>query len=224
MGRRAAELVGVLVATLLSSYVTTQALAGPQEPVLYIIGAAAPLAMLVIYWLWIEPRANAERLRAKRLHQALEDAIELAYRSDPERDPAETAAATGAPDAERLEFYTRLNIADLYEPNHTGVATTLQLRAATARDLLRRLSAGPEAIAHDVSLHDEIDRWEELTIRDLEGSRRHWDVVGFRDPTTDAPQDVESRRKRLENQLLMLEVWIDQEQNRARDQAKRRFE
>jgi hypothetical protein len=224
MGRRAAELVGVLAATVLSSYVTTQALAGPQETLLYVIGAAAPLAMLVIYWLWIEPRANAERLRAKRLHQALEDAIELAYRSDPKHDPAEAAAITGAPDAERREFYIRLNIADLYEPNHIGVAATLRLRAETARDLLRRLNADPEAIARDVSLHDELDRWEELTIRDLEGARQHWDAVGFRDPTTDSMRDIESRRKRLENQLVLLETWIGQEQNRARDQAKRRFE
>ena len=225
MGRRAAELVGVLVATVLSSYVTTQALAGPHEPLLYIIGAAVPLAMLLIYWLWVEPRADAERLRAKRLHQALEDAIELAYRSNPDRDAAEAATAvTGAPDAERREWYSRLNIADMYEPNHTAAASVLQLRAETARGLLRRLNEDPETIARDATLDDELDSWEELTIRDLEGVRRDSDVLGFRPPTTGLARDVASRRERLEQQLVLLEVWINQEHNRARDQAKRRFE
>jgi hypothetical protein len=225
MGRRAAELVGVLVATVLSSYVTTQALAGPQESALYVIGAAVPLAMLVIYWLWVEPRAEAERIRAKRLQQALEDAIELEYRNDPDRDPAEAATAvTGAPDAERREWYTRLNIADMYEPNHTSVASVLQLRAETARDLLRRINEDPDTIARDATLDDELDSWEELTIRDLEGARRHSDVLSFRDPTLGQARDVASRRKRLEQQLWQLEGWINQEHKRARDQAKRRFE
>ena len=39
MGRRAAELAGVLVASLITSFVTGLALAGSNEPVLYIVGA-----------------------------------------------------------------------------------------------------------------------------------------------------------------------------------------
>ena len=77
MGRRAAELAGVLIASLFTSYVTGLALAGPNEPVLYVVGALVPLALLLAYWLWIEPRAEADRLRANRLQQAIEDAFEL---------------------------------------------------------------------------------------------------------------------------------------------------
>jgi hypothetical protein len=51
MGRRAAELAGVLVASLITSFVTGRALAGPNEPVLYVIGALVPLALLLAYWL-----------------------------------------------------------------------------------------------------------------------------------------------------------------------------
>lgn len=131
---------------------------------------------------------------------------------------------TGAPDAERREWYTRLNIVDMYEPTHTSVASVLQLRAETARDLLRRLSKDPDTIARDATLDGELDSWEELTIRDLEGARRHSDVLAFRDPTMGLARDVASRRQRLEQQLELLEAWINQEHKRARDQAKRRFE
>ena len=62
MGRRAAELAGVLIASLITSFVTGLALSGPNEPVLYVVGALVPLALLLVYWLWLEPRAEADRL------------------------------------------------------------------------------------------------------------------------------------------------------------------
>ena len=89
----------------------------------------------------------------------------------------------------------------VYEPNHTSVASVLHLHAETARDLLRRINEDPDTIAHDATLDDELDSWEELTIRDLEGARRHSDVLRFRDPTLGQARDGVSRRKRLEQQL-----------------------
>lgn len=58
MGRRAAELAGVLIASLITSFVTGLAISGPNEPVLYVVGALVPLALLPVYWLWLEPRAD----------------------------------------------------------------------------------------------------------------------------------------------------------------------
>jgi hypothetical protein len=49
MGRRAAELAGVLIASLITSFVTGLALSGPNEPVLYVVGALVPLALLLVY-------------------------------------------------------------------------------------------------------------------------------------------------------------------------------
>src|SRR6187455_2233123 len=101
MGRRAAELAGVLIASLITSFVTGLALSGPNEPVLYVVGALVPLALLLVYWLWLEPRADADRLRARRLQQAVEDAFEL---TQSQVDPS------APPDVARRAFYDRLDL------------------------------------------------------------------------------------------------------------------
>ena len=70
----------------------------PNEPVLYVVGALVPLALLMAYWLWMEPRADADRLRARRFQQALEDAFELTERmTDPPRrlTPPAAPSTTG---------------------------------------------------------------------------------------------------------------------------------
>jgi hypothetical protein len=128
-GRRAAELAGVLVASLISTFVTAQALSRPHDPLLYVLGAAVPLALLVVYWFWIEPRAGEERVRARRLHRAVEDAIQLSYRSE------SAAGSGGVPNLVRRSFYEKVDIADMFEPDHLEAAATLRARLDAGRAL-----------------------------------------------------------------------------------------
>jgi hypothetical protein len=121
MGRRAAELAGVLVASLVTSFVTGLAVAAPSDPVLYVVGALVPLALLLAYWLWLEPRADADRLRARRLHQAVEDAF---VQTQPQTD------ASAPRNAARRAFYDRLDISDLFEPDQSRAPPCLGRRSA----------------------------------------------------------------------------------------------
>ena len=132
MGRRAAELVGVLVASLITSFVTGLAISAPRDPVLYVVGALVPLALLLVYWLWIEPRADADHLRARRLAKAVEDAYELSH---PETDASAPRNAT------RRAFYDRLDLSDLFEADHIEASTILGDAHDAGKPLLDRLDA-----------------------------------------------------------------------------------
>jgi hypothetical protein len=206
MGRRAAELVGVLVASLITSYVTGFATAGPGEPVLYVVGAVVPLALLLAYWLWIEPRAAAERIRSKRLAQAIEDAFDLSH---PETDAPR--------DAQRRAFYDRLEISDLFEANHIEASTVLAEALDTGRDLRRRLETeDPEG------LRAELADWKDRTARQLEAARGSGQALAFRYDFTTAP-DRAAHIEQLDAQLVMLANWVRDERKRAGEQAKDRF-
>jgi hypothetical protein len=215
-GRRAAELVGVLIASLVSSFVTTQALSRPHDSLLYVLGAAVPLALLVIYWFWIEPRADDERVRARRLHKAVEDAIELSYRSDPGHGASVDAAGVGGvPNSVRRSFYERLDIADMFEPDHLEAAATLRARLDAGRELQHRLVDG------DPDLPNEIDRWEELTAQDLRAnSSGTWDSYAFSDPPIRSESDPANQRERLGYKLMLLESRLQDQEKRAAKQAK----
>ena len=132
VGRRAAELVGVLVASLITSFVTGLAIAAPRDPVLYIVGALVPLGLLLVYWLWLEPRAAADRLRARRLSKAVEDAFEL---TQPQTD------ASAPREAARRAFYDRLDLSDLFEADHIEASTVLGDAYDAGKALLDRLDA-----------------------------------------------------------------------------------
>jgi|SoiMethySBSTD1v2_1073268.scaffolds.fasta_scaffold801389_2 hypothetical protein len=160
MGRRAAELAGVLIASLITSFVTGLALSGPNEPVLYVVGALVPLALLLVYWLWLEPRADADRLRARRLQQAVEDA---------------------------------------------------------GKALLARMDAEPDPSS---ALITEIGAWENRTGDQIEVTRGSGDALSFRHPSGMAASEP---RKRLESQVLLLEIWVGDERKRAGDRAKDRY-
>jgi hypothetical protein len=206
MGRRAAELIGVLVASLITSYVTGLVTAGPAEPVLYIVGAAVPLALLLIYWLWIEPRAEAERIRSKRLAQAVEDAFELTH-----------VQADGARDAERRAFYDRLDISDLFETDHIEASTALAGTLDAGRDLRRRLETeDPEA------LKAELAAWELRAARAVDAARGSRDALIFQYDYL-AAADPAALVEQLDSQLVMLGEWVRDERERAGDQAKDRF-
>ena len=206
MGRRAAELIGVLVASIVTSYVTGLATASPGEPVLYIVGTAVPLALLLAYWLWIEPRAAAERIRAKRLAQAVEDAFELDH-----------PRTEGRRDAERRAFYDLLGIPDLFEPNHIEGAALLGEALDAGRDLRRQLDTDDSEDAR-AGLAD----WEHETGRLVDGARGSADGLSFRFYAS-SKGDRAERLKRLDNQLVLLDGWVNEERRRAGDQAKDQF-
>ena len=208
MGRRAAELAGVLFASLVTSFVTGLALAGPNEPVLYVVGALVPLALLLAYWLWLEPRADADRLRARRLHQAVEDAFEL---GQPPTD------ASTSRDAARRAFYDRLDVSDLFEPDHITAASVLEEAHDTGRVLLARLDAESDPSA---ALVADISAWEHRTGDQVEFARGSGDAMSFRQPKGAGPSEP---RERLQTQVLLVEIWVGDERKRAADQAKDRF-
>ena len=208
MGRRAAELAGVLVASLITSFVTGLALAGPNEPVLYVVGALVPLALLLAYWLWIEPRADADRLRARRFQQALEETFEL---SQPPTD------ALAPRDAARRAFYDRLDLSDLFEPNHIEAASVLGEAYDAGKALLARLDAEADPSA---SLLADIAAWEDRTGDEFELARGSGDAMAFRHPSGTGPSGL---RDRLESQVMLVEVWIGDERKRAGEQAKDRY-
>ena len=211
MGRRAAELAGVLVASLFTSFVTGIVLAGPAEPALYIVGALVPLALLLAYWLWIEPRADADRLRARRLHKAVEDAFAL---SQPQTD------APAPRDAARRAFYDQLEISDLFEPNHIEASSALGDAFDAGKSLLNRLDG--EAGATDALITD-VETWQDRTSEQVEVVRGHHDAMAFRQPTgTYAAADPSDRLTMLKFQLQLLEVWAGNERKRAAEQAKDR--
>jgi len=210
MGRRAAELAGVLIASIFTSYVTGLALAGPNEPVLYVVGALVPVALLLAYWLWIEPRAEADRLRAKRLHQAVEDAFNL---TQPETD--------ASPDEARRAFYDRLDISDLFEPDHIEAASALDEAHDAGKSLQARLDAEADP---SPALIADIHNWEERTANEIEGDRGSADALSFRHPTGTGPSPSPAeRRERLQKQLVLVELWVGDERKRAGEQAKDRY-
>ena len=206
MGRRAAELIGVLVASIVTSYVTGLATASPGEPLLYIVGTVVPLALLLAYWLWVEPRAAAERIRGKRLAQAVEDAFELDH-----------PRTEGRRDGERRAFYDLLGIPDLFEPNHIEGAAVLGGALDAGRDLRRSLETD-ELESALTGLAD----WEHTTGRVVDGARGSADGLSFRFFASTTGDRAE-RLKRLDNQLVLLQGWVAEERKRAGDQAKDQF-
>jgi hypothetical protein len=206
MGRRAAELVGVLVASIITSYVTGLATAGPGEPALYLVGAVVPLALLLAYWLWIEPRAAAGQIRSKRLAQAVEDAFDLSH---PETDAPR--------DAQRRAFYDRLEISDLFEANHIEASTVLAEALDAGQDLRRRLETeDPDALRVDLA------DWEDRTSRQIEAGRGSGQALGFRYVfRTDS--DRAAQIEQIDAQLVMLANWVRDERTRAGEQARDRF-
>ena len=212
MGRRAAELAGVLVASLITSFVTGLALSGPNEPLLYIVGALVPLALLLAYWLWVEPRADADRLRARRLHQAVDDAFELSH---PQTD------ATASHNAARRAFYDRLEISDLFEPNHIEASTVLGEAFDVGKDLLDRLDAEPDAPA---ALITDIVAWQDRTADQVEIARGSGNAMSFRQPRGSYTMaDPSARRPMLQMQVQLLEIWAGDERRRAGERAKDRY-
>ena len=213
MGRRAAELVGVLVASLITSVVTGLAISAPGEPVLYVVSALVPLALLLVYWLWIEPRSAADRLRARRLSQAVEDAFEL---SQPQTD------TTAPPDVARRAFYDRLDLSDLFEPNHIEASTILSDAYDTGKALLDRLDGEPDPSA---GLIADIGAWEARTADEIEIARGSKGAMAFREATgtPSAGRDASERRRRLAIQIQLVEVWVGDERKRAGEQAKDRY-
>ena len=208
MGRRAAELAGVLIASLITSFVTGLALSGPNEPVLYVVGALVPLALLLVYWLWLEPRAEADRLRARRLQQAVEDAFELTER---QTDPS------APPDVARRAFYDQLDLSDLFEADHIEASSVLGKAFDEGTSLRARLDAEKEP---SPALLADIGAWENRTGDEVEVARGSQDALSFRHPTGMSPSEP---RKRLESQVLLVELWVGDERKRAGEQAKDRY-
>ena len=208
MGRRAAELAGVLIASLITSFVTGLALSGPNEPVLYVVGALVPLALLLVYWLWLEPRAEADRLRARRLQQAVEDAFELTER---QTDPS------APPDVARRAFYDQLDLSDLFEADHIEASSVLGKAFDEGTSLRARLDAEKEP---SPALLADIGAWENRTGDEVEIARGSQDALSFRHPTGMSPSEP---RKRLESQVLLVELWVGDERKRAGEQAKDRY-
>ena len=213
MGRRAAELVGVLVASLITSFVTGLAISAPRDPVLYVVGALVPLALLLVYWLWIEPRADADHLRARRLAKAVEDAYELSH---PETDASAPRNAT------RRAFYDRLDLSDLFEADHIEASALLGDAHDAGKPLLDRLDAEADPSA---ALVTDIAAWEARTADEIEIARGSDDALSFRQPTgaPTAGTDVSARRHRLKVQVQLVEIWAGDERKRAGEQAKDRY-
>ena len=116
---------------------TGLALSGPDEPVLYVVGALVPLALLLVYWLWLEPRAEADRLRAHRLRRAVEDAFELTER---QTDPS------APPDVARRAFYDQLDLSDLFEADHIEASSVLGKAFDEGTSLRARLDTEKRAL------------------------------------------------------------------------------
>jgi hypothetical protein len=212
MGRRAAELAGVLVASIFVSFVTDLATTGSNDALLYVVGALVPLALLVAYWLWIEPRAEANRITAMRLHRAVDDAFELTH--------PQTDTAVRHDDARR-DFYDRLDISDLFEPNHLEAASVLGEAHDSGQALLHRLDDGAEPSAELVA---DVEAWQDRTGHVVERARGTDDATAFRMPSGHAAVGTASDRlKTLDTQVQLLEVWSGMERKRAADQAKERY-
>ena len=211
MGRRIAELAGVLVASIFISFVTGLATTGTDEPVLYIVGALVPLAMLLAYWLWIEPHAEANRIKAARLHRAIDEAFEL---TQPATD------ANQRRDTARRAFYDRLELSDLFEPNHLEGASALGEALKTGQALLRRLDDAPEPPA---ALVTEVEAWQDGTADMVEVSRGSFDAMSFRMPTGGIATDPSQRLSTVKSQVELLEFWSGEERARAGQQAKERY-
>ena len=191
---------------------TGLAISAPRDPVLYVVGALVPLALLLVYWLWIEPRADAEHLRARRLGQAVEEAFELTHPQADASTPRDTA---------RRAYYDRLDISDLFEPDHIEAASALDEAHDAGKSLQARLNAEADP---SPALIAEIQTWEERTANEIEGDRGSADALSFRHPTGTGPSPSPTeRRERLEKQLVLVELWVGDERKRAGEQAKDRY-
>ena len=174
---------------------------------LYVVGALVPLALLLAYWLWIEPRADADRLRAR---------LRAGGRGGLRDDPAPTDAPAPR-DAARRAFYDRLDLSDLFEPDHIEAASVLGEAYDAGKALVARLDAEADPSA---SLVADTAAWENRTGDEIEIARGSGDALAFRHPKGTGPSGL---RERLESQVLLVELWVGDERKRAGEQAKDRY-
>ena len=210
MGRRAAELAGVLVASLITSFVTGLALAAPNEPVLYVVGALVPLALLLAYWLWIEPRAEADRLRAKRLQPGGRRGL----RDDSPPDQCIRAARRGSARVLRSAGHLRPVRAGPHRgrigPGARRTTPARRSRPAWTQKPIRPRPSSPRS-----------DAWEARTANEIEVERGSQDAMSFRHPTGTGPSATS--RSDWSTQVLLVEIWVGDERKRAGEQAKDRY-
>jgi len=211
MGRRAAELAGVLLASVFTSFVTGLAATGTDEPWLYIIGALVPLGLLLVYWFWVEPRAEGNRVKAIRLHRAIDEAFEL---TEPQTDARQPR------DAARREFYDRLELSDLFEPDHLAGASALGDAFQSGQALVHRLDDESEPSAE---LESELEAWQDRTAGVVEIARGSTDAMSFRQPTGHNLTDSAERLRSVGMQVQLLEIWAGEERKRAGDRARDRY-
>ncbi|HEX5039366.1 MAG TPA: hypothetical protein VFW95_04480, partial [Candidatus Limnocylindria bacterium] len=152
------------------------------------------------------------RVKAVRLHRAIDDAFELSH---PQAD------ADLPHDSARRAFYDRLELSDLFEPNHLEAAKALGEAHDTGQALLHRLD---DATDPSPALIAEIEDWQEAAAHLVDLARGTDDATSFRMPRGHAAvTDQEDCLKTLDTQVQLLEVWTGMERKRAGDQAKDRY-
>lgn len=220
---RAAELAGVLVASVVVNTVLNLALLRSSMDLgAWAVSAAVPLGMLVVYWVWVEPRQRKVRIREARFRRALESAITR----DCKLDPGHNVSRDGllfedAPDSYRQARYGELHIQDLFVPDPRKGEAALMAKVREGEKLLRR--AKVEGLTPD--LWGQLEEWERLAAEDVafyqRGVLRTGQAAGFTKHSFTKQPDDQSRIKRVSEEISELRAYASEQANLARQQSER---
>ncbi len=222
MGKRLAEGVAVWLATFVSNGVLGITLGTPVTAATFFIAAVVPLALLVIYWLFVEPRHKRTRVRAARFRKALEGTLDRDYKLDPNHKISQYGLLfEGASDPYRTSRYQELHIADLFEPDPRKGQKLLAGKAAEGAELLARA----ESDGFTPGLEGDLLTWERACGEDVafyqRGLLSKGHAVAFTKHSFSQEVDVAHRVKRIAQEVAELRMYAADQAKLSRELAER---
>lgn len=216
MLRKLLEAGGVILGSTVVSAVLDFARSGSEmTPEAWAVSALVPLGLLLIYWIWIEPRHKGTSRREGRFRRGLDRYITRNYKESPGDISPEGRMHEDAPDLYRRKVYEQVGIPDLFVPNPRNGRAILAAKVAEGRGLLTRAYA--EGLA---GLTDDLMRWERQTAEDVafyqQGPLRKGQAAGFTKHSFTTRTDDQAKLRRIEGEIRELELYVKDQEALAR--------
>jgi hypothetical protein len=191
------------------------------------VSAAIPIAMLLVYWLVLEPRQDRDRADKRRFRKALEKAIARAYKLEEGHVISpEGLMFEGASDPYRKGRYKDLEIPDLFVPDPRKGHVILNAKADEGAAILAAATkANAEEYGFGPELLVQAREWERLTSEGVafyhRGPLRKAYAAGFTKHSFTNEPNYGQQLKRLEQEIRELRLWAADQVKLAREQAER---